>query len=125
MMIRKGFSIALVLMSAAGLAACGSDGGGDTAAFCDKNDEINSDMDSLDPTDPDGVKAILDALDEIEGDIPDDVKDEFATIKSAIEQLTELDASNPEAMLEALGDIDLEAVNAAGEALNQYAVDNC
>lgn len=125
-MTRTGSLVAAAALALSALAGCGDDGGtagiggGDTDAYCDRLTELTEGAETL-SADP---QAPLDAITEIEGLAPEEVKADWTTLLAAFQQLqtldpTQLDPNNPD-----MG-FDREALQAANNRIEQHAQEEC
>lgn len=125
-MTRTGSLLAAAVLALGGLTACGDDGGAtdiggaDTDAYCDKLTEVIEGAETL-SADP---QAPLDAITEIESIAPEEVKAEWGTLLAAFQQLQTLDPSQLDPTNPDLG-FDREALQAANDAIEQHAQDEC
>lgn len=110
------------------VAACGDDGGGDSA-FCDSFKEFNEEWGQNDVQErPDEFADAARAIDP-PGEIADEWNtfvENITTVSSAADMQEEL-ADDPEAMQEAVNDMQeaQTAIEEAGTTIDQYANDNC
>lgn len=98
------------------LVACGDDGGsGDDAAFCDRLEALEE-ANLGDEPDP----AFSDDLQELADAAPEDLRDDIQVFIDFNDALVEA-GDDPEAQLEAFGEIDEADFEAAGTALEEAA----
>jgi len=122
------------------VAACGDDGGGSVESFCAAVEELATSLET-DPTDAPDVETMNDQLDEFESDIeavaaaaPDEISEEVDTILSAsrdqfdaFRQMDDLSEEQFAAVFDdpAFSDETFVEVDAAQEAANAYALEEC
>lgn len=132
--------LALVVTGAFAVAACGDDGGGSVESFCAAVEELATSLET-DPTDAPDVETMNDQLDEFESDIeavaaaaPDEISEEVDTILSAsrdqfdaFRQMDDLSEEQFAAVFDdpAFSDETFVEVDAAQEAANAYALEEC
>ncbi len=125
-MRRTSSLLAAAVLALCGLTACGEDGGttdtagGDTDAYCDRLTEVIEGAEDL-SADP---QAPLDAITELESLAPEEVKADWSTLLAAFEQLQNLDPSQVDPNDPDMG-FDREALQAANDAIEQHARDEC
>jgi hypothetical protein len=94
--MKKTLAVAAVALLAASLTACGDDGGdGDGsgssgAGYCDQVEDLKTgfaDVQDFTKITEDDFSGIQNALDDIESAAPDDVKDDWATLAGALDEL--------------------------------------
>lgn len=132
--------LALVVTGAFAVAACGDDGGGSVESFCAAVEELATSLET-DPTDAPDVETMNDQLDEFESDIeavaaaaPDEISEEVDTILSAsrdqfdaFRQMDDLSEEQFATVFDdpAFSDETFVEVDAAQEAANAYALEEC
>jgi hypothetical protein len=91
--MKKTLALASVVLMAASLTACGggddNSSGGSGGSYCDKVKDLQSTVTSLDFTQLDDAKfsALQDGLHGIEDSAPSDIKPDWTTLNSAIDEL--------------------------------------
>ncbi|MBK9180936.1 MAG: hypothetical protein IPM45_15470 [Acidimicrobiales bacterium] len=121
---------ALALLALAALAvvpaACGDDGGGATASFCDQLRGLQAD-DALggDLTDAQVAEAAVQQLDDLAEAAPAEVRDDVETLRDVIRLLADTDPSDPDAFAAAFTAILDPQVQQASDDLAVYASEEC
>lgn len=120
-LLRRALGLAAVPALLVTAAACGDSdgGGGDTASFCDRFQELDERYSGIDdPTDED----FTDAIDEIaELDPPAEIEDDWNTMIEAFRSFADIDVSDPEA----LADVDFTEAEAASDRVDSYLSEEC
>ena len=111
-----GLAVVGLLMAA----GCGDDGGGASSdqinEFCDGFNEINDQFADINPvTDPGALDEALEMLRNLEP--PDEIADEFETVLSGFEALSEIDITDQDAVAQVQEDLPEaeEAFNTVGD----------
>jgi hypothetical protein len=111
-----GLAVVGLLMAA----GCGDDGGGASSdqinEFCDGFNEINDQFADINPvTDPGALDEALEMLRDLEP--PDEIADEYETVLSGFEALSEIDITDQDAVAQVQEDLPEaeEAFNTVGD----------
>jgi hypothetical protein len=115
--------ISLTLLAA----ACGDDGGGSAAAWCDRAQQVEDLSNSLDsPTD---YRAFRDAVDDIKGSAPSEISDAVDTTADFLDMMADALEDNDDNIIlafdEVQQEVDLEEMTAAGDAIEEYNAREC
>jgi hypothetical protein len=99
-----GLAVVGLLMAA----GCGDDGGGASSdqinEFCDGFNEINDQFADINPvTDPGALDEALEMLRDLEP--PDEIADEYETVLSGFEALSEIDITDQDAVAQVQEDL--------------------
>jgi len=109
-------------VAALGLAGCGgSDGGGDTEAFCEQIRAI----DATDEAAGDDIAAAAEQFDALTDDAPDEIADDLRVVVDAFAELDEIDEDDPEAFELFFELFQRPEFLEATETLEQFGVDEC
>ena len=139
--MKKLLALASIVLMAGSLTACGGDdnsgaGGGGGGSYCDQVKDLKASVDDLDFTtlSEDQFSALQSGLDDIESAAPDDVKDDWSTLNSAIEEFHNIlaDAGLSVEDLQALQDdptnlpegVDIAKLQEAIQKLNELATNS-
>lgn len=120
---RRSLVAAASVAALAGLTACG---GGSAETYCDTLEEHAAHLSGLDTNNPetmmgDGVDGIVAMMEEAEGDAPDEIAAEHATVKDMFEEFSRLDFAalmDIEALME-MDEEELGQMEAEFEALEE------
>lgn len=108
-------------------AACGDDSAGSAAAWCDRAQEVEDLSDRLDsPTD---YRAFRDAVDDIKGSAPSEIRDAVDTTADFLGKMVDALEDNDDNIILAFDelqqDVDLDEMDAAGDAIEEYNAREC
>ncbi len=106
-------------------------GGGDVDEFCSAYNDFDAFVDDI-PDDTieqvrDGTAMLVDALDELVDLAPEEIRSDVESVRDGAGQLQEVvdDADTLDEAEQDFDEIDSTEANAAGEAVNTYAEENC
>ncbi len=127
-MKRIGTLAATAVLGATLLTGCG----GGTDAYCDSLDDAQGKFSALNDADASALEDFKNAAEDLEGDAPDEVKDDWGVINSAYDDLeksldeagltfTDLEKISEGEMPE---DLDEEALTKLGESMNDFGGDD-
>jgi len=116
------FAIGAAAALALALAGCGgSDGGGDTEAFCEQVRAIDAADEAVD----DDLAAAAEEFEALIDDAPDEIKDDLRIVVDAFAELAELDEDDPEGFEQFFELLQRPDFVDATETLEQFGVDEC
>ena len=116
------FAMGAVALAALALGGCGgSDGGGDTDAFCEQIRALDAEDDVAD----DDIAAAAEQFEALIGDAPDEIADDLRIVVDAFAELDEIDEDDPEAFELFFELFQRPEFVEATETLEQFGVDEC
>jgi hypothetical protein len=137
-LVRRSLSLALATILFAGFAvACGDDddaAGGTTSPenFCAQAERLDEQFAAMDEDDP---AVMQDAVAAMRGmSVPEEIREDWTVMTEGLEAIAEafagIDPEDPQAALEAMGEIDdleaqFEGVDEASERVEAYLQDEC
>ena len=114
----------MVVSAALALGGCGgSDGVGDTEAFCEQIRAIDETDDDV--AADDDIAAAAEQFDALIDDAPDEIADELRVVVDAFAELDEIDENDPEAFELFFELLQRPDFVEATETLEQFGVDEC
>ncbi len=115
-------AVGVVAAAALALAGCGgSDGGGDTEAFCEQIRELDAASDAAE----EDITATADEFDALIDDAPDELKDDLRIVVDAFAELDAIDEDDPEAFELFFELFQRPEFLEATETLEQFGIDEC
>jgi hypothetical protein len=137
--MKKTLAVASVVLFAASLTACGDDGGGSSSSggYCDQVKDLQStfaEVQDFSRISDDTFESMRSSLDDIESAAPDDVKDDWAALTGALDELKSIlaDAGLSFDQLQEIQedptnlpeDVDLAKLQELGQKLNDFSAEN-
>lgn len=118
--LKTAFAILGATALTVSLSACG--GGGN---YCDllTDAQENVDLENADPTDPEALGQMTDAMQEIADAAPSEVSEDWTTVVDAFQTMVDADGDLTAIDPEALGDIDGAMTNIQEHAQSECDVD--
>jgi hypothetical protein len=117
-LLRRTLALAAAPALVLTIAACGDDGGGDAASFCD---EVEDPFASLNDPNADPQETV-DALREV--DPPSEIADDWDTLVDALDTIASMDPEDA-ASEDALATLTDPDIAEAGENINNYRAEEC
>lgn len=114
-----------LLVTLASLAACGDDGGGDTAQFCELLAATQDPLGDDDLSDPAAAQAAIEQFDELEAAAPEEIRGAVGTLRGVLEELVQVDPDDPESFAAVFSAVLDPEVQSAATELETYARDEC
>ena len=107
--------------------ACGDDSAGSAADWCDGAQRVETISDSLD--DPTDYRAFRDAVDEVKGSAPAEIRDAVNTTADFLDDMADALENNDDNIILAFDEIqqdaDMAEIEAAGDAITEYNAREC
>jgi hypothetical protein len=94
------------------------------SGFCDVVEEQYEVVESAGASDEFDEEQVADAIDQLQNAAPDEISDDFEVIAEGMDVMLS-NTTDPEAMMSAMSDLDLEALQEAGENIDTYISENC